>query len=276
MLVTDPGEVAEAIREAFHIARTGRPGPVLVDLPKDVLVNETTWKWPESVSLTGYKPNTVVRRIQRRIGIAQLANPDDYLEFLHQSPQEAAALWRDLLINVTRFFRDGEAFAVLRDEILPAILKRTARRKALRVWVPGCATGEEAYSIAMLVHELLAARGEKWDVKIFATDVDKVSIECAGRGVYPKSIAGDVPPELLARFFVEENGGLRISAEIRKQVVFACQNILRDPPFTKVDLISCRNLLIYLRAEAQKKVVAILHFAFSKNVSTLSPALPRR
>jgi two-component system CheB/CheR fusion protein len=213
------------------------------------------------IDFTGYKPSTVVRRIHRRIGIAQLANPDDYLEFLHQSPQEAAALGRDLLINVTRFFRDSEVFAVLRDEILPAILKQAAARKALRIWVPACATGEEAYSIAMLVQELVAARGEKWDVKIFATDVDKVSIVYAGRGVYPKSIAGDVAPELMARFFVEENGCLRISAEIRKQVVFACQNILRDPPFTKVNLISCRNLLIYLRPEAQRKVTALLHFA---------------
>ncbi len=170
-------------------------------------------------------------------------------------------LGRDLLINVTRFFRDGEVFDVLRGEILPAILKRAAARKALRIWVPGCATGEEAYSIAMLVQELVTARGDKWDVKIFATDVDKVSIEYAGRGLYPKSIAADVAPELLARFFVQESSALQICSEIRKQVVFARQNILRDPPFTKVDLISCRNLLIYLRADSQKKVMTRLHFA---------------
>jgi two-component system, chemotaxis family, CheB/CheR fusion protein len=213
------------------------------------------------IDFTGYKRSTVVRRIQRRIGIAQLANPRDYLEYLRQSPQEVMALGRDVLINVTRFFRDGEVFAVLRDEILPAILKRAAARKALRFWVPGCATGEEAYSIAMLVQDLVTARGEKWDVKIFATDVDDVSVEHAGRGLYPKSIAADVAPELLARFFVEENGGLRVCREIRQHVVFARQNILRDPPFTKVDLISCRNLLIYLQAESQKKVMALLHFA---------------
>src|SRR6184192_2508752 len=169
-----------------------------------------------------------MRRWTRRIGIAQLANPEEYLEFLEQSPQEVAMLGRDLLINVTRFFRDGEVFDVLRGEILPAILKRAAARKALRIWVPGCATGEEAYSIAMLVQEFVTARGEKWDVKIFATDVDKVSIEYAGRGLYPKSIAADVGPELLARFFVQESA-LRICPEIRKQVVFARHNILRDP-----------------------------------------------
>src|SRR5207237_177993 len=152
-------------------------------------------------------------------------NPEDYLEFLEQSPQEAATLGRDLLINVTRFFRDGEVFDVLRGEILPALLKRVAARKALRIWVPGCATGEEAYSISILVQELLTAHGEKWDVKIFATDVDKVSIENAGRGLYPKSIAADVAPELLARFFVQESGALRICPEIRKQVVFARHNI---------------------------------------------------
>ena len=220
------------------------------------LIHEQT-----GIDFSSYKQSTVARRIQRRIGIAQLANPEDYFEFLEQSPQEIAMLGRDVLINVTRFFRDGEVFDVLRGEILPAILKRAAARKALRIWVPGCATGEEAYSIAILVQELVRARGEKWDVKIFATDVDKVSIEYAGRGLYPKSIAADVAPELLARFFVQESGALQIRPEIRKQVVFARQNILRDPPFTKVDLISCRNLLIYLRADSQKKVMTRLHFA---------------
>src|SRR6184192_2819314 len=219
------------------------------------LIHEQT-----GIDFTSYKQSTVARRVQRRIGIAQLANPEEYLEFLEQSPQEVAMLGRDVLINVTRFFRDGEVFDVLRGEVLPALLKRAATRKALRIWVPGCATGEEAYSIALLVQELVTARGEKWDVKIFATDVDKVSIEYAGRGLYPKSIAADVGPELLARFFVQESA-LRICPEIRKQVVFARHNILRDPPFTKVDLISCRNLLIYLRADAQRKVMAWFHFA---------------
>ncbi|MEY2527449.1 MAG: two-component system, chemotaxis family, CheB/CheR fusion protein [Verrucomicrobiota bacterium] len=213
------------------------------------------------IDFADYKQSTVVRRIERRIGIAQLNNPDAYLQFLQQSEQEVAALGRDLLINVTRFFRDDEVFAALRDEILPAILKQAAERKTLRIWVPGCATGEEAYSIALLVQELVAARGEKWDVNIFATDVDRNSIDYAGRGLYPKSIAADVAPKLLARFFVEESGCLRISREIREQIVFAQQNILRDPPFTKVDLISCRNLLIYLRANSQHKVMALLHFA---------------
>jgi two-component system, chemotaxis family, CheB/CheR fusion protein len=213
------------------------------------------------IDFTDYKQSTVVRRIERRIGIAQLDNPIDYLQFLQQSEQEVAALGRDLLINVTRFFRDHEVFAVLWDEILPAILKRAAEQKTLRIWVPGCATGEEAYSIAMLVQELVTARDEKWDVKIFATDVDKNSIEWASRGLYPKSIAADVPPELLARFFMEESGRWRISPQIREQIVFAQQNILRDPPFTKIDLISCRNLLIYLRANSQHKVMALLHFA---------------
>src|SRR5207245_7930649 len=211
------------------------------------------------IDFAGYKQSTVVRRIQRRIGIAQLANPDDYLEFLQQSPQEVVALARDVLINVTRFFRDREVFAVLRGEILSAILKGAAARKALRIWVPGCATGEEAYSIAMLVQDLVTARGEKWDVKIFATDVDKVSIEYAGRGPYPKSIAADVGPELLARFFVQEGSALRICPEIRKHVVFARHNILRDPPFTKVDIISFRNLTLYMRAKPQRKVMTVLH-----------------
>jgi two-component system CheB/CheR fusion protein len=255
----------EMARELLLFIQHPLVAPVKDAAPK---VGETTMQKIVSlvhdrtgIDFTSYKPSTVARRIQRRIGIAQLANPEDYLELLEQSPQEVATLGRDLLINVTRFFRDGEVFDVLRGEILPAILKRAAARKALRIWVPGCATGEEAYSIAILVQQLVTARGEKWDVRIFATDVDKVSIECAGRGLYPKSIAADIAPELLARFFVQESGGMQICPEIRKQVVFARQNILRDPPFTKVDLISCRNLLIYLRAESQKKVMALLHFA---------------
>src|SRR2546423_699997 len=256
---------AEMARELLLFIRH----PLVAQMKETALkVGETTMQKIVSliheqtgIDFTSYKQSTVARRIQRRIGIAQLANPEDYLEFLEQSPQEVAMLGRDLLINVTRFFRDGEVFDVLRGDILPAILKHAAARKALRIWVPGCATGEEAYSIAILVQEAVAARGEKWDVKIFATDVDKVSIEYAGRGLYPKSIAADVAPELLARFFVPESDGLQISPEIRKQIVFARQNILRDPPFTKVDLISCRNLLIYLRADSQRKVMALLHFA---------------
>lgn len=213
------------------------------------------------IDFTSYKPSTVVRRIERRVAIAQLSRTDDYLEFLNQSEEEVAALGRDLLINVTRFFRDADVFSLLRDETLPAILARAAALKALRLWVPGCATGEEVYSIAMLLQELVTARGERWDVKIFATDVDKPSLEYAGRGLYPKSIVADVPPKLLARFFVEESGALRICSEIREWVVFAQQNILRDPPFTKVDLISCRNMLIYLREAAQQKVMTLFHFA---------------
>ena len=214
-----------------------------------------------AIDFGNYKQSTVLRRIERRIGIAHLANPEDYLEFLQQSPHEVSALGRDLLISVTRFFRDPDVFAALRDEILPVMLEQAAARKALRIWVPGCATGEEAYSIAMLVQELVTARGEEWNVKIFATDVEKDSLEYAGRGLYPKSVAADVAPELLGRYFVAEGGAFRICPNLREQVVFARHDILRDPPFTKVDLISCRNLLIYLQPGAQQKVMALFHFA---------------
>ena len=210
------------------------------------------------IDFSDYKQSTVLRRI----GIAHLANPEDYLEALQRSPQEVAALGRDLLISVTRFFRDPEVFAALRDEVLPGMLEQQARRnKTLRIWVPGCATGEEAYSIAMLVQDLVAASGEPWSVKIFATDVEKDSIEYAGRALYPKSCAADVAPELVARYFIEEGGLFHICPKVREMVVFARHDILRDPPFTKVDLISCRNLLIYLRTGSQQKVMALFHFA---------------
>ncbi|MDB6119149.1 MAG: putative chemotaxis CheB/CheR fusion protein [Verrucomicrobiaceae bacterium] len=214
-----------------------------------------------AIAFSEYKQSTVVRRIERRIGIAQLRSPEEYLELLQQSPLEVVALGRDLLISVTRFFRDAEVYEALSKEVLPLLLKQAEERKTLRMWVPGCATGEEAYSIAMLVQELITARGERWNVKIFATDVDGHSLESAGRGSYPKSIAADVPPELLARYFVEDAGAYRICTQIREQVVFARQNILRDPPFTKLDLISCRNLLIYLQPAAQQKVMTLFHFA---------------
>ncbi|MDB6174302.1 MAG: putative chemotaxis CheB/CheR fusion protein [Chthoniobacteraceae bacterium] len=213
------------------------------------------------IDFAGYKQSTVLRRIERRIGIALLRKPEDYLEYLQQSEEEVSALIRDLLINVTRFFRDSETFEVLRTEILPAILEEAASSKTLRIWVPGCATGEEAYSIAMLAQELIAARGESWELKVFATDADESSIAWAGRGIYPKTIAADVPPELLARYFVTDGEHLKIRPELRARVVFARQNILRDPPFTRLDLISCRNLLIYLQVSQQRRVIDLMHFA---------------
>jgi two-component system CheB/CheR fusion protein len=213
------------------------------------------------VDFSGYKQSTVVRRLERRIGISQVENTEQYLEYLRQTPQEVAAFYNDLLISVTKFFRDREAFSHLHEEVIPAIFANAAKDEAIRVWVPGCATGEEAYSIAILLREHAAKLGKTRHVKIFATDVNKETVAFAGGGLYPGSIAADVSVEFLARYFVKTENGYRICREIRDRVVFAQHNILKDPPFTRMDLVSCRNLLIYLRSPEQRKVLSLLHFA---------------
>ena len=215
------------------------------------------------VDFSGYKQSTVVRRLERRIGISQVENTEQYLEYLRQTPQEVAAFYNDLLISVTNFFRDRETFNRLREEVIPVMFANASRNGKIRVWVPGCATGEEAYSIAILMQEHAATLGERYEVKIFATDVNKETVEFAGGGLYPGSIAADVSVDLLARYFVKTENGYRISRGIRDQVVFAQQNILKDPPFTRMDLISCRNLLIYLQSPEQRKVLSLLHLALN-------------
>jgi len=215
------------------------------------------------VDFSGYKQSTVLRRLERRIGISQVENTEQYLEYLRQTPQEVAAFYNDLLISVTNFFRDREAFNRLREEVIPVMFANASKNGKIRVWVPGCATGEEAYSIAILMQEHAATLGERYEVKIFATDVNKETVEFAGGSLYPGSIAADVSVDLLARYFVKTENGYRISRGIRDQVVFAQHNILKDPPFTRMDLISCRNLLIYLQSPEQRKVLSLLHFALS-------------
>lgn len=213
------------------------------------------------IDFSAYKQSTVARRLVRRMGISQIKNSDDYLEYLQQSAEEVEAFAKDLLICVTRFFRDREAFEGLRTKVIPALFESAAEEKSIRVWVPGCATGEEAYSIAMLMQMHAATLGEAFDVKIFATDVSREALELASRGVYPASITADVPAELVARYFRKDGDGFRICRSLRDQIVFARHDLLKDPPFTRMNLVSCRNLLIYLQPEWQRKVLAFLHFA---------------
>jgi two-component system CheB/CheR fusion protein len=213
------------------------------------------------VDFSRYKQSTVVRRLERRIGISQVENTEQYLEYLRQTPQEVAAFYQDLLISVTRFFRDRESFHHLREEVIPAIFASASKDRAVRIWVPGCATGEEAYSIAILMQEHALTLGERYEVKIFATDVNKETIALAGAGLYPGSIAADVSVDLLARHFVKTENAYQICRGIRDQVVFAQHNIFKDPPFTRMNLVSCRNLLIYLQPPEQREVLSLLHFA---------------
>jgi two-component system CheB/CheR fusion protein len=213
------------------------------------------------IDFSAYKQSTVVRRLQRRMGISQIETAEQYFDYLRQTSEEVRAFTNDLLISVTRFFRDREAFERLRAEVIPAIFASASKEGSIRVWVPGCATGEEAYSIAILMAEHAKTLDQQYETKIFATDVNQEAIGFGGLGIYPASIAADVSADLLARYFVREEGGFRICRHLREQVVFARHNILKDPPFTRMDLISCRNLLIYLQTPWQRKVLSLLHFA---------------
>jgi two-component system CheB/CheR fusion protein len=212
-----------------------------------------------------YKKSTVYRRIERRMGIHLLTHIGDYVKFLNDNPQEVVLLFKELLIGVTSFFRDPEAWACLQREVLPRLLAESQPGKSLRAWVAGCSTGEEAYSLAMAFREAVEEQDPRgrYTLQVFATDLDHDAIDKARQALYPANIAADVSPERLARFFVEERGGFRVCKEIREMVVFAPQNLIMDPPFTKLDILSCRNLLIYLGAELQKKLMPLFHYSLN-------------
>ncbi|MEW6336266.1 MAG: chemotaxis protein CheB [Acidobacteriota bacterium] len=212
-----------------------------------------------------YKPTTISRRVERRLALHQIRSLDDYVRYLRQSPAELDALFRDLLIGVTSLFRDPEAFAALEAKAIPRILAGRPATAPIRVWVPGCSTGEEAYSIAIALHEQLDERRLGHKVQVFATDIDSRAIEQARSGVFPASIAADVAPGRLACFFTQEadGGAYRVSKRIRDALVVSVQDLIRDPPFSRLDLISCRNVLIYMSAELQKQLMPLFHYALS-------------
>lgn len=212
------------------------------------------------IDFTHYKPTTVVRRIRRRLQLHQLYNVKDYMKRLQSDSDERDKLYRDLLIGVTRFFRDVEAFERIEKEVLPTLLAQLEPDEELRVWVAGCATGEEAYSLAILMHEQFERLQRPLRARVFATDVHRASLEFASCGVYAGSSLGDITPERLERFFVKKGDNYQVSADLRKLVVYAPHDVIRDAPFTKLDLVSCRNLLIYLEPPAQKRAISLFHF----------------
>ncbi len=208
-----------------------------------------------------YKPTTVNRRIERRMTFHKVDTLDQYLKIMDTKPEEVHELYQDLLIGVTKFFRDIDAFAILENEVIPALINSKEDGDQLRVWIPACATGEEAYSIAILLHEALEASDRKLDLKIFATDLDPRSVTSAAAGIYSKESLELISKERLERYFHEHGDGYQVDAALRKSLVFTEQNLLKDPPFTRMDLISCRNLLIYFQPIAQKKVISMFLFA---------------
>ena len=212
-----------------------------------------------------YKKSTVYRRIERRMGIHQLNRITAYIRFIQENPPEAELLFKELLIGVTSFFRDPAVWEQLQTAVLPALLKDRPPSQALRVWIPGCSTGEEAYSLAIVFREALEQfkPARSHTLQIFATDLDQAAIAKARNGIYPANIVADVSPERLNRFFGPVAGGYQVGKSIRESVIFAPQNLIMDPPFTRLDLVSCRNLLIYLTPELQKKILPLFHYSLN-------------
>jgi len=212
-----------------------------------------------------YKKNSFYRRIERRMGIHQIDKIAAYIRYLQENSQELDLLFKELLIGVTSFFRDSAAWEELRGRVIPALLAKRPPSHAWRAWVPGCSTGEEAYSLAMVFKEATEKikPPRKFTLNVFATDLDKDAIDKARHGVYPANIAADVGTERLNRFFAKVERGYQVGTEIREMVVFAPQSLIMDPPFTKLDILSCRNLLIYLAPEVQKKLIPLFHYSLS-------------
>lgn len=242
----------------------GGNGPLAQDTPKSRLHEIIDLLRTKTVhDFTLYKPGTLQRRIERRMAMAAIGTDgmDRYLDLLRNDANELDLLAKDLLINVTSFFRDQKVFAFLAAKIVPDLVGNQPLDRPLRIWIAGCSTGEETYSLAMLFREEIAAKRPNVKLQVFASDVDPDAVARAREGLYPHTIESDVSPERLARFFAREEHGYRVLPELRSAVVFTVQDVLADPPFSRLDLVSCRNLLIYLRPEAQAKVVALFHFA---------------
>ena len=220
-----------------------------------------------------YKRSTIGRRIERRMSLHNIDSLEVYARYLKEHPAEISKLFKELLINVTSFFRDPEAFDALKSEILPQLFKDKPEGYVFRVWVAGCATGEEAYSIAILLAEYMEEIRQEFKVLLFATDLDDDAIAVARAGFYPPNIAQDMSSERLRRFFSKEDAGYRVKKHIREMVVFAIQNVIKDPPFTRLDLLSCRNLMIYLEPEVQSRLIPAFHYALKPGgVLFLSPS----
>lgn len=211
-----------------------------------------------------YKKGTITRRVERRMAVHSIKLVDEYLHYLEQKPAEIEALFRDFLISVTSFFRNPKAFDMLQEEVVPKIFAGKNIHETIRIWVPGCSTGEEAYSIGILLQEHMEALRRTFKIQIFATDIDSRAIERARAGIYPASIAVDISPERLERFFaIGPDGNYRIHKNIREMVIFSEHDLTKDPPFSKLDLLSCRNVLIYMDGELQKRLIPLFYYALN-------------
>ena len=258
-----PGKI---IAFLHHVPLIAKPGLILEDKTASALEKIfILLRSQTGHDFSLYKKNTVYRRIERRMGVHQIDKIANYVRFLQNNPQERELLFKELLIGVTSFFRDETAWKQLQSEAIPALLAGRLAGHTLRAWSAGCSTGEEAYSLAIVFKEAMekVKPAQNFSLQIFATDLDRDAIDKARQGVYPANIAADVSPERLKRFFVKEDHGYRVGKEIREMVIFAPQNLVMDPPFTKLDILTCRNLLIYLAPELQKKVLPLFHYSLN-------------
>jgi two-component system, chemotaxis family, CheB/CheR fusion protein len=242
-------------------AEPEKPEEVSIDRGSELDQIFRLLKQVRKVDFSDYKPATIRRRILRRMALGRVENFHDYLQMLHENPKEIDALHHDILINVTNFFRDPDAFEALNEIVYPVILQGRQASDTLRVWVPGCSTGEEAYSHAISLMEYVNRVRADVSIQIFGTDISEEAIRTARTGIYRDSITSDVPPARLRRFFSKVERGYQISKAVRDMCVFATQNVFNDPPFSHMDLVSCRNVLIYMSSVLQKRVIPIFHYA---------------
>lgn len=267
-LITPAGEIAAKLCEYFrHLAEVDRrkgPDGVRPEAATHLAQISTLLRTRTGHDFSGYKDRTVARRVQRRMQVLQIDEVPDFIERLRKDPQEVDALLQDLLIGVTSFFRDPKSFEALEKTVIPRLFAGKTPEDTVRVWVPGCSTGEEAYSIAMLLREQMPKGQIAPKLQVFASDIDEEALQIARIGRFPATIAKDVSPERLGRFFLREDGTYRVANELREICLFSAHNLLRDAPFSKLDLISCRNLLIYLAPELQNRLIPLFHYALNE------------
>ena len=260
-----PAKLLAYVADAFDASRSpaeARPGQQPDVLNKILLLLRSQ----TGHDFSQYKTNTVIRRVERRMAVHQIDGLEGYLRYMQLTRGEATALFRELLIGVTSFFRDSEIFDDIQRKVIPQLFAGKSTGSVIRLWVPGCSTGEEAYSLAILIREHMEELKANFKVQIFATDVDREAIDFARAGVYPSSIVADISPERLAQFFGQEDpegSSFRIHKIIRDMLIFSEHDLIKDPPFSKLDLISCRNLLIYMSLELQKKLMPLFHYALN-------------
>lgn len=262
--VLAPDKMPETLIAYVHHGYVSAPSEVEPASPKGEVTIEQVLdvlRARDGHDFGSYKRNTLRRRIHRRMGLRNIETLADYLNDLRTNPQEVSTLVADLMISVTGFFRDPEAWKALGELVIAPLVAARENGGSFRVWVAACATGEEAYSIAMLVTEHAEAVGKHFDLKVFATDAQEDNLRKARDGIYPAAALSGFPPERARRFFEKLDGSFQVSKELRDMVVFAAQNLLRDPPFSRLDIVSCRNFLIYIEPEAQQRVIVQSHFA---------------